>query len=136
MLPPLPAHRILDPEGHAALQDITPHLQFRALPAQPHQLRPLVLAQRAVPALAAAPVHADPVAQRPVVDPQLSRDLRDRLAGLPDQPDRALLEVLVELPSRLSHRPSLKAMSPRYEGKPTSHTPPSAAAPAARSTGR
>src|SRR6266496_4308076 len=43
----------------------------------------------------------------PVVDTKVSGHLRDRLTRLPDQPDRALLEVQLELPARLCHRPSL-----------------------------
>jgi hypothetical protein len=43
-----------------------------------------------------------PVTQRPLVDPRVPGHLRDQLAGLPDQPHRALLEVPVELPARLS----------------------------------
>jgi hypothetical protein len=44
---------------------------------------------------------------------------RETLPRLAHQPDRALLEILIELPARLCHRPSsLKAMCPRYEGKP------------------
>jgi transposase len=42
------------------------------------------------------------------VDSQFPGDLRDRLTGLPDQPHRALLEVLIELPACLRHRPSSK----------------------------
>jgi hypothetical protein len=40
-----------------------------------------------------APVLGAPVAQRLIVD-QLAGHLRDRLAGLADQPHRTLLEVL------------------------------------------
>src|SRR5207237_8076403 len=70
----------------------------------------------------AAPFGVDPVPQGRVVDAQLPGHLRDRLARLPDQPDRALLEVLLELPACLCHRHlPFKAMSPRYEGKPTRH---------------
>lgn len=44
----------------------------------------------------------------------------DRLPSLSDQLDRALIEILVELPITPRHRQliSSKAMSPRYEGKP------------------
>lgn len=40
----------------------TPHLQLRVLPAQPHQLRALVLAQVTVPAVPAGTVSIDPEA--------------------------------------------------------------------------
>ncbi len=65
---------------------------------------PLILIQRAVPLLPAPPVQRDPVAQRPLVDPELAGHLRDRLAGLPDDPHRAVPEIAVELPACLSHR--------------------------------
>src|SRR5258708_4270681 len=41
-----------------------------------------------------------------------------RLAVLPQHPPCALPDIVVELPGRVGHRPPLKAMSPRYEGKP------------------
>src|SRR6266704_6372451 len=63
--PRLPAaHRVLDPEGRAALEHITPHPQLRHLAAQPRQLGPLALIQLAAPAVPAPPVQRDPVAQR------------------------------------------------------------------------
>jgi hypothetical protein len=62
------------------------------------QLRPLILAQRPVTLTAAAPVQHHPVAQGALVDAQLPGHLRDRPARLPDNPDRALLEVLIEPP--------------------------------------
>src|SRR5437763_9668784 len=43
-----------EPEGHAALEYVTPHPQLGGLPAQPDQFGPLVLTQPAV-ALTAAP---------------------------------------------------------------------------------
>jgi hypothetical protein len=55
--------------------------------------------QRPVPLPAAAPVGVHPVPQGPLVDPQVPGHLRDRLARLPDQPHRALLEVRIELPA-------------------------------------
>src|ERR1039458_4479142 len=80
------------------------HHTASALPVQPRQLAPLVLAQLPVPGAAPAPVQVHPVAQGALVDSELPGDLRDRLAGLPDQPYRALPEVLIELPSCLCHR--------------------------------
>jgi Phage integrase family len=82
----------------------TLHRQLGILLAQPDQLRPLILTQRAVTFAATATVGLHPVPQGPGVDPQIPGHLRDRLTGLPDQPHRALSEVLVELPARLSHR--------------------------------
>jgi transposase len=71
---------------------------------QPAQFLALVLAQRThtVPAT----VLSTPVTQRPLVNPQFAGHLGDRLAGLADQPHRALLEVLIELPTCLCHRPA------------------------------
>src|SRR5690348_4039271 len=126
--PPLPPHRVLHPEGHAAFEHITLHRQLSVLLTQPGQLRPLILTQRAVTLAAAALVGIHPVAQGALIDPQIPGHLRDRLTRLPDQPHRALPEVPVELPARFRHRPSsFKAMCPRYEGKPrhkaTAHGP-------------
>ena len=59
------------------------------------------------PSPAAAPVSVHPVAQGALVNTKVLSDLRDRAAGLPDQPDRALLEVPIELPACLCHRPVL-----------------------------
>ena len=42
-----------------------------------------------------------PVTQRALVHPEIPGHLRDRLAGLPDHPHRALPEVLIELPRSL-----------------------------------
>ena len=54
----------------------------------------------------------------PVVDPQIPRDLRDRLTGLPHDAHRTRPELRIEPASRLSHEPlSLKVWPPRYEGK-------------------
>jgi hypothetical protein len=57
------------------------------------------LAQRAVRLTAAAPFDIDPVPSVPSFDAQVPGHLRDRLAGLPDQPPRALPEVPMELPA-------------------------------------
>src|SRR5215469_4518953 len=104
MRPRLPAHRVLNPKGPTAFEHVAPHGELGVLLTQPGQLGPLILAQRPVTLTAAAPVSVHPVAQGPGVDAQIPGHLRDRLAGLPDQPHRALPEVLVELPARLSHR--------------------------------
>src|SRR5262249_62248229 len=73
-------------------------------PPQPRQLRPLILAQHPAAIAAAALVGVHPVAQGARVDSQIPGHLRDRLPGLPDQPDRALPEISVELPACLCHR--------------------------------
>ena len=57
------------------------------------QLGPLVLAQPTVTTRARLSL-AHPVRQRARVDPQLPGHLRDRLAGLPHNPNRALPELL------------------------------------------
>src|SRR3954454_15887239 len=84
------------PEGHRALEHIALHPQLGVLPAQPGQLRALVLAHRPVAAVTSPPCDGDPVPERALVDAQLAGHLRDRLAGLAHQPDRAGLEVLIE----------------------------------------
>src|SRR5712692_1288899 len=118
MRPRLPAaHRVGNPEGHAALEHITPHRQLRVLLAQPRQLRALALAQLPVPALPAAPVSIDPVSQGPRVHPQVPGHLRDRLARLADQPHRALPEVPIELPACLSHRRYLPLRGSLHAGR-------------------
>src|SRR5215472_7126454 len=131
--PPLPPHRVLDPEGDRAFEDIALHRQLGVLLAQPGQLRPLVFAQSASTVPAAPLVGVHPVAQGALVDPQVPGHLRNRPTGLPDQPHRALPEILIELPARFRHRPSsFKAMCPRYEGKPSCSMAWRAAARAAR----
>src|SRR6185436_7701800 len=117
--PPLPPHRVLDPEGHAALEHITLHRQLGVLLAQPGQLRPLILRQGPVRIAAAPLIRVHPVPQGPLVDPEIPGDLRDRLAGLPDQPDRALPEVLIERPACLCHRrPPLRRCVHATRGNP------------------
>jgi len=64
----------------------------RVLLAQPGQLRPLILAQHAVRSTAPL-VGVHPVAQGALVDTQV-----------PDQPHRALPEILIELPACFCHR--------------------------------
>ena len=74
----------------------------------------------ALPSSPAAALPGAPVAQRALVDAQLPGHLRDRLPGLEHHPHRALPEVLIELPILSLPSPSSsKAMSPRYEGKPS-----------------
>src|SRR5262249_24801270 len=116
-----PPGGFLDPEDDRALEDITLHRQLRHLATQPHQLSPLIGAQPAVTGLTPVPVHRYPVGQGAFLDPQVPSHRSDRLACLPHDAHRALAELRLELASRLRHRPSLpsKAMSPRYEGKPS-----------------
>src|SRR5689334_3944385 len=103
--PPSPAaHRLADPEGHRALEDIALHRQLRVLLPQPLQLRPLVLTQRPVALTPGTAILGTPVAQRSLVDPELAGHLRDRLARLPHDAHRTDLEVLIELPTCLCHR--------------------------------
>src|SRR5262249_54081843 len=88
------------------------------------QLRPLILRQRPVRLAAAPLIRVHPVPQRALVDAQVLGDLRDRLAGLPDQPDRALLEVLIELPACLCHRrPPLSRSVHATRGNPGLYAP-------------
>ncbi len=94
------------PEDQTAPEDITPHPQLGALLTQPGQLGPLIRAQLTAASLPPPPVRTDPVPQRALIDTQLPGHPRDRLPGLPDQPHRALPEVLIELPPHLCHRHS------------------------------
>src|SRR5262249_60603617 len=75
--PPLPPHRVLDPEGDRALEHITLHRQLGVLLPQPGQLGPLILAQRPVRLAAAALIRVHPVPQSALVDPEVLGDLRD-----------------------------------------------------------
>jgi Replication initiator protein, pSAM2 len=68
-----------------------PHHRARLRPGHPPQFRPRTR-------------RSAHLAQRALVDPEIPGHLRDRLAGLPHQPNSALPEVLIELPPRLSHR--------------------------------
>ena len=119
MRPGYAAHRVGNPEGHAALEDITPHLPLRVLLAQPRQLRALVLARLPVPALPAAPVSIDPVAQGSRVDP---RSRATCAIGLPvsrtsrTAPSRKSLSNFLRV-SPIGE-PPFKRISPRWEGKP------------------
>ena len=79
------------------------------------QLRPLILTQRPAPIAAAPLVGIHSVAQGARVDPQIPGDLRDRLTGLPDQPDPALPEISVEPPACLCHRRSPLSLDPPHE---------------------
>jgi hypothetical protein len=99
----VPPHRILDPQGRAALEDIAAHPQLGVLLAQPSQLHPLVLTERAL--TVPPPILGAPIAQRALIDPELSGHLRDRLTGLAHQPHRTLLEVLIELPACCHRQP-------------------------------
>ena len=48
-------------------------------------------------------VPGGPFPQGPLVDPQVPGDLRDRLPGLPHDPNRTLPELRIELPACLWH---------------------------------
>jgi hypothetical protein len=117
--PPLPAPRLFHLKGYRAFKHIMLHLKLRHLTAQPDQLGPFVLVQPAVAAHAASTILGQPVLQCARADPQVPGHLRDRLARLVRQADRALLEVLVELPARFSPiGEPFKRISPRWEGNP------------------
>lgn len=98
---PLP-HRVLDPEDHPAFEHITLHHQLGVLLAQPHQLGPLILAQRPVTPYGGGPaLPSSPASPRST---QIPGDLRDRLAGLLTPAGPHLPEATIELPPRLSQR--------------------------------
>src|SRR5215831_14387821 len=99
---PRSSRRLLDPQDHRSLEDITLHAQLGVLAPEPVELGPLVVAE---PVLVASldPVLVHPVAQRPGVDPEISGHLGDRLARLANNPDRSLTELRVEPSSCLWH---------------------------------
>src|SRR3954453_21665203 len=118
--------RLLHPHDHRSLEDIALHPQLGVLRAQPLELldvaggqplralaglpprQPLDLLDLAggqpPRALAALPRLEPPVAQRPLVDPQVTGDLGDRLVRLLDDPDRSLAELSVVPLADLWHR--------------------------------
>jgi hypothetical protein len=80
--------------------------QLSDLPAQLRQLLALVTGH-ALGIAALDLVPGQPVTQRALTDPQVTGHLRDRLPGLPHDPDRTLAELRIELPSLLRHGYSL-----------------------------
>ncbi len=48
-------------------------------------------------------IASDPVTQRPLVHPKITRDLRDRLPGLGNDPNSSLTELPVVLVALLCH---------------------------------
>src|SRR5680860_868058 len=90
-----PCRLLLDPEGHGSFEQVPFHPQPGVVRLDLAQAGPFVAGQP----LALATVDAvllDPVAERGVVDPQLTSDLRGRLAARADQLDRITLELLGE----------------------------------------
>src|SRR5680860_1209845 len=114
---PRSSRRLLDPQDHGSLEDITLHAELGVLPLQLLETSALVDGQAfGLAPLDPVPIH--PVAQRPRVDPQVPGNHCDRLAGLTHDPDRTLTELGVVLPSCLWHRFSSYAMPPRFRGMP------------------
>ena len=97
------AFETLAARGLRCAWDVGPQLEFRALAPQTHQLGPLVLTQSAITALALPVVFGHPVLQRAWVNSTVPGHLRDRLAGLPDQPHCACLKSASNF-LRLFHR--------------------------------
>src|SRR5437667_11222886 len=107
---PRSSRRLLDPQDHGSLEDITLHAQLGVLPLELVQTSALVDAQAfGLAALDAIP--GQPVAQGPRVDVEVPGHLGDGLARLTDDPDRSLSERRVELSSSLWHRISLRDAS-------------------------
>src|SRR5215217_1131572 len=114
---PRSSRRLLDPQDHGSLEDITLHPQLGDLLAQPRKLSAFVDVQAdGLAALDPVPIH--PVAQRPRVNPEIPGHLSDRLAGLTHDPHRALTELGVVLPTCLWHHHSSYAMPPHFGGIP------------------
>src|SRR5215213_3831141 len=99
---PRSLRRLLDPQDHGSLEDITLHPQLSYLTTQPLQLGVVVLRQ-ARGAVTGVPSALHPVAQRALVDPEVASDLRDRLPGLLDDPNSSLTELPVVLLPYLWH---------------------------------
>src|SRR5690348_6360436 len=97
---------------------ITLHPQLDVLGPQPLQLRALGLAQRRVAALIAAPPASAPVTQRALVDAQLPGHLRDRLARLEHQLNRAISKLLIKFSVLPWHRSSSKRCLHATRGSP------------------
>src|SRR6266545_4517225 len=102
---PRSSRRLLYPQDHGSLEDITLHAQLGDVLAELVQLGAFVDAEAFLLAtLDAVAIH--PVAQRPRVDPEIPGHHSDRLARLTHDPDRALTELGVVLPSCLWHHHS------------------------------
>src|SRR3954454_457531 len=118
---PRSTRRLLHPQDHGSLEDITLHPQLRVLPLEPDQTSALVDGHALLLApLDPVPVH--PIAQRPRVDPEVPGHLSDRLTRLAHDPDRALPKLRVVLPSYLCHGISSERMPPRNGGMPSRST--------------
>src|SRR6516225_310587 len=89
-------HRFLDPEGRRALEHIALHRQLRVLVAQPVELIAFALTQRAL-AVPSTQVQIHPPTQRVLVQALRPSHLRDRPTRLPDDPNRALPELLFKI---------------------------------------
>src|SRR5215470_7951798 len=118
--PGSPPHRLLDPEGNRALEHITLHHQLGILPTQPNQLRTLTFTQP-VPARTSPPLQRHPPTQRALTHTQIPSHLRNRLARLPDNPNRTLLELLIKLSS--FHRRSLPSWRCLHDTRGSSNSP-------------
>src|SRR3954471_14689084 len=94
--------RLLHPQDHGALEHITLHPQLGVLNPQPLQLGKIIPGQ-AVPPGPYDLITSDPVAERALVDPKITSNLRDRPTSLVHQPHRTLAELRVELPTLLWH---------------------------------
>src|SRR5690242_3688519 len=100
---PRSLRRLLHPQDHRALEDITLHPQLGVLRAQPLELLDVTPGQP-VTTLAGLPGAGHPVAQRALVDPQVPSHLGDRPPRLLDDPDRSLTELPVVPLTHLWHR--------------------------------
>src|SRR5438552_1440732 len=97
---PRSSRRLLHPQDHGSLEDITLHPQLGVLTLELVQTSTLVGVEAfLLAALDTIPIN--PLAQRPRVDPQIPSHHRNRLACLTHDPDRTLTELGVVLPSLL-----------------------------------
>ena len=101
---------------------LLPSLQFRVLPAETVQFEPLGLTMRAVLPLAAL-LGPDPVAEHPVVDAKVPRDLGHRLVRGPDLSNTLLSELLRILRLATQRRPRTVEDSPLLGARVGGPTP-------------
>src|SRR2546428_4615374 len=99
---PPSSRRLLDPQDHGSLEDITLHPQLHDIATELVKLASLIARE----SLSVTPrdlVLVHPVPKRPRIQIKITGDLSDRLARLPNNPNRALSKLRVVLPTYLCH---------------------------------
>ena len=90
-------------EGRGFFQELVLHPQTGDLAFHLAHPRPLHRTQRLLRLSVLTPPRIDPIAERAVMDPQASRDLRDRLPGLDHHLHGLGLELRTEPPTLFGH---------------------------------